>query len=79
VWLAVSPGSGSDDGTRRLETRRARGLAALAALDADHRAGRVPASAYEQRRARLLADLERVYGALDRGGVPPGGGQGLAA
>jgi hypothetical protein len=49
------------------------------ALDADHRAGRVPTPAYEQRRARLLADLERVYGALDRGGVPPGGGQGLAA
>ncbi len=71
--------SGRDDSRRRLEARRARGLAALAALDADHKAGRLPAPAYEERRARLLADLERVYGALDRGGVPPGGGQGLAA
>ena len=79
VWLAMTPGTGSDDSRRRLEARRARGLAALAALDADHKAGRLPAPAYQERRARLLADLERVYGALDRGGVPPGGGQGLAA
>ena len=79
VWLAMTPGKSPDEGRRRLEQRRARGLAALAALDADHRAGRVAAAAYEERRARLLLDLERVYGALDQGGVPPGGGQGLAA
>ena len=79
VWLAMTPGTAGDDSRRRLEARRARGLAALAALDAEHKAGRLPAPAYEERRARLLADLERVYGALDRGGVPPGGGQGLAA
>ncbi|MBK5296592.1 MAG: hypothetical protein JJE40_05480 [Vicinamibacteria bacterium] len=79
VWLAMTPGKEGDDGRRRLEARRARGLATLAALDADHRAGRVPALAYQERRARLLADLERVYGALDLGGVPPGGGHGLAA
>jgi hypothetical protein len=79
VWLAMTPGSGSDDSRRRLEARRTRGLAALAALDAEHRAGRLATPAYDQRRTRLLADLERVYGALDRGGVPPGGGQGLAA
>jgi hypothetical protein len=79
VWLAMTPSTSRDDGRRRLEARRARGLAALAALDADHRAGRVQSPAYDERRARLLADLERVYGALDQGGVPPGGGQGLAA
>lgn len=79
AWLAMTPGAGPDDGRRRLEARRARGLAALAALDADHRAGRVQGPAYEERRARLLAELERVYGALDQSGVPPGGGQGLAA
>ncbi len=79
AWLAMRPGSGSDGSRQRLEARRARGLAALAALDADYRAGRLLAPAYEERRARLLADLERVYGALDGGGVPPGGGQGLAA
>ena len=79
VWLAMTPPTRFDDGTQRLEARRARGLAALAALDADQRAGRVPQPAYEERRARLLAELERVYGALDRNGVPPGGGQGLAA
>jgi len=79
VWLATTKGAGPDDGRRRLEARRARGLAALAALDADHRAGRVSGAAYDDRRSRLLTDLERVYGALDQGGVPPGGGQGLAA
>ena len=79
TWLAMRPSTSRDDGRRRLEARRARGLAALAALDADHRAGRVRSPAYDERRARLLADLERVYGALDQGGVPPGGGQGLAA
>lgn len=79
VWLAMTPGADHEDGRRRLEARRARGLAALAALDAEHRAGRVAKPAYEERRARILADLERVYGALDQGGIPPGGGQGLAA
>ncbi len=79
VWLALTPGTRTDDRRQRLEARRARGLAALAALDADHRAGRVQVPAYDERRARLLAELERVYGALDQGGVPPGGGQGLAA
>lgn len=79
VWLALTRERNPDDGRRRLEVRRARGLAALAALDADHRAGRVQHPAYEDRRARLLAELERVYGALDQSGVPPGGGQGLAA
>jgi hypothetical protein len=78
-WLAMTPSPGTDGTRQRLEARRARGLATLAALDADHRAGRVPEAAYEQRRTRLLADLERVYGALDQGGVPPDGGQGLAA
>ena len=42
VWLAMTPGKRHDDGRRRLEARRARGLAALAALDAEHRAGRLP-------------------------------------
>jgi hypothetical protein len=79
VGLAMTKGTGPDDRRRRLEARRARGLAALAALDTDHRTGRVSAAAYDERRSRLLADLERVYGALDQGGVPPGGGQGLAA
>jgi hypothetical protein len=78
LWLALTPG-GADDVRPRLEARRRRGLAALSALDADHRAGRVAGAAYDERRARLLADLERVYGALDQSGVPPGGGQGLAA
>jgi hypothetical protein len=62
-----------------LETRRRRGLAALASLEADRAAGKVADTPYADRRARLLADLERVYGELDALERPPDGGQGLAA
>lgn len=62
-----------------LETRRRKGLAALASLEADRAAGKVADTAYADRRARLLADLERVYGELDALERPPDGGQGLAA
>jgi hypothetical protein len=80
VWLSVrTPTHSGESRRRQLEARRARGLASLAALDADHKAGRVATAPYEERRARLLADLERVYGELDAGGGPTGGGQGLAA
>jgi hypothetical protein len=80
AWLAMTPAPPTDAVRRqKLEARRARGLAHLAALDADHRAGRIADPAYAERRARLVADLERIYGELDAGGTPPGGGQGLAA
>lgn len=62
-----------------LETRRRKGLAALASLEADRAAGKVADTVYADRRARLLADLERVYGELDAIERPPDGGQGLAA
>ena len=80
VWLARRPVS-HDDSRRRttLEGRRAKGLTALAALDAEYRAGSLAEAAYERQRASLLADLERVYAELDAGGRPPEGGRGLAA
>jgi hypothetical protein len=64
---------------KELEARRSRGLAALAALDAQRRDGTVDEARFGQRRAQLLDQLERVYGELDGGGDLPGGGQGLAA
>ncbi|HEX6210085.1 MAG TPA: hypothetical protein VF136_04870, partial [Methylomirabilota bacterium] len=64
---------------QELEVRRERGLTALAALEADRRAGRVTGELYASRRATLLQQLDRVYGALDADGTLPGGGQGLAA
>jgi hypothetical protein len=80
VWLARTPASRSD-GRRRatLEARRAKGLAALSALDAKHRDGGVAEAAYERQRAALVADLERVYAELDAGERPPDGDRGLAA
>jgi len=80
IWLARTPRS-RDDNRRRttLEARRAKGLAGLAALDADYRAGGIAEAAYQRQRAGLLADLERVYAELDAGGRPPDGGRGLAA
>jgi hypothetical protein len=64
---------------RELETRRSRGLAALAALDAQRQSGAVDEARYGQRRAQLVDQLERIYGELDGDGDLPGGGQGLAA
>ena len=80
LWLARVPAGRAAQARRAaLEARRSRGLAALAALDADHHAGRVTAAEHEQRRGRLMADLERIYGELEAQRVPPGGGRGLAA
>src|SRR5262249_5576358 len=59
---------------QELEARRSRGLAALAALDAQRREGAVDDARYGQRRAQLIDQLERIYGELD-GGDLPGGGQ----
>ena len=79
-WLARVPAGRAAQARRAaLEARRSRGLEALAALDADHHAGRLTAAEHEQRRGRLLADLERIYGELEPERVPPGGGRGLAA
>jgi len=80
VYLSVT--RPSEAATRRrqsLEARRTRGLAALAALDAERQRGAIGGTAYESRRAKLLADLERVYGELDQAAQPPDGDQGVAA
>jgi hypothetical protein len=81
LWFIAFPGQFEAAGARRraLHERREKGLAALAALDAEHRAGRIEADLYTARRATLVAQLERVYGELDlEGGTTPGG-QGVAA
>ena len=81
VWLIVFPGQFEAAGARRraLQERREKGLAALASLETEHRAGRIDEAAYTARRSALVAQLERVYGELDlEGGTTPGG-QGVAA
>ena len=82
AWIASSGQADDKQLTahrKELEARRSRGLAALAALDAQRRDGAVDEARYGQRRAQLLDQLERIYGELDGGGDLPGGGQGLAA
>ena len=80
VYLSVNrPADRAAARRQVLETRRRKGLAALAALEAEHARGQVTESAYAGRRARLLADLERVYGELDALALTPDDGQGLAA
>ena len=81
VWFIVFPGPFEATGARRraLHERREKGLAAIAALDADHRAGRLDEAHYTARRALLVAQLERIYGELDLEGATTPGGQGVAA
>jgi hypothetical protein len=81
LWFMVIPGPFEATGARRraLHERRENGLAALAALDAEHRAGRIDEAHYTARRATLVAQLERVYGELDQEGATGSGGQGVAA
>ena len=80
VWFVVFPGPFEATGARRraLHERREKGLAAIAALDADHRAGRLDEAHYTARRALLVAQLERIYGELDLEGATTPGGQGVA-
>jgi hypothetical protein len=80
VWFLLFPGhlQAADARRRALLDRREKGLAALSALERDHRAGRIGETEYTARRATLVSQLERVYGELDAGGAPPGG-HGVAA
>jgi hypothetical protein len=79
VWFIVFPGQLEAAGARRkaLQERREQGLASLAALEQAHRAGRIGDADFGERRGRLVAQLERVYGELDAEGGA--GGQGAAA
>ena len=81
VWFMIFPGQFEAAGARRraLHERREKGLAALAALDAEHRAGRIDEAHYADQRTTLVAQLERVYGELDLEGATTPGGQGVAA
>jgi len=73
VWLAAARAGGATDAEierRALEAARERGLSALAALEAERRAGRIDPGAFEQQRQALVAALERIYADLDATGAP---------
>lgn len=80
AYASFAPGQVDAVSSRRrdLLDRREKGLAALATLEQQHRAGSVDEARYQSRRATLVAQLERIYGELDADGSTPGG-QGVAA
>ena len=80
VWFMVFPAPLQAAAARRraLHDQREKGLTALAALEQQHRDGRIADADYAARRSALVTQLERVYGELDADGATPGG-HGVAA
>jgi hypothetical protein len=56
----------ADRARERLEQRREKLFAELTALEQRHRDGAVDAARYAERRAELIAALERIYAEIDR-------------
>jgi hypothetical protein len=68
-WWGARAGRGQvteASGHDRLEKRRSQLFNELAALEEQHRAGRVDPQKYAARRGELVAALERVYAEIDR-------------
>jgi hypothetical protein len=68
VWAAMSAGRSSGDASRRaaLVERRDRLMADLVRVEEQRRAGTLDERRYAARHSDLVAQLERVYGELDR-------------
>jgi hypothetical protein len=64
---------------RRLEARREHIFRGILEIDAQQRAGAIDADRGSLRRADLMAELERIYGALDTGRGPQDSDRGIAA
>ena len=76
--------SGRDRGAeaarrKHIESRREKAFAELVKLEEQKRSGKIDAARHQSRRAMLVAQLERIYGELDRVGPAAGGDEGLAA
>ncbi len=71
AWGAATPAAAEGaDRRRRLEQRREKRFAELVMLEQQHRSGKVGDTRYGNRRAELLADLERIYADLDDALIP---------
>jgi hypothetical protein len=80
TWLSLSGRGRREEAARMLVSRRETLLNQLAQVEARHRAGTVDGAAYAKRRAKILDELEGIYGALDEEHArPQGGGEGVAA
>jgi hypothetical protein len=80
AWLAIGGRSQREDSRHALVARRDTLLGQLAQLESRRRAGAPDAEAQAKRRARILGELEQIYGELDEAHPgPQGGGEDVAA
>ncbi|HVQ16216.1 MAG TPA: hypothetical protein VMS40_21590, partial [Vicinamibacterales bacterium] len=80
AWLAFSSRSRRDESRQTLVARRDTLLGQLAQIESKRRSGAADAEAQGRRRARILVELEQIYGELDEAHPgPQGGGEGVAA
>jgi hypothetical protein len=80
AWLSISGRSRQNDARQALVARRDVLLGQLAQMEAKRRSGAVEGDAQARRRARILSELEQIYGELDQAHPgPQGGGEGIAA
>jgi hypothetical protein len=80
AWLAFTGRSRRDESRQALITRRDTLLGQLAQIESKRRSGAADADAQAKRRARILGELEQIYGELDEAYPgPQGGGEGVAA
>ena len=72
AWGAATPdrSAAGAERRRRLESRREKRFRDLVKNEQQHRAGRIGATRYANRRSELLADLERICAALDDEAAP---------
>ena len=80
AWGAVTPHreAAGAERRRRLESRREKRFEDLVRNERQHRAGRIGDTRYGNRRAELLAELERIYAELDDDAAPAPPGAGVA-
>ena len=80
AWLAFGGRSRRDESRQTLVARRDTLLGQLAQIESKRRSGAADAEAQARRRARILVELEQIYGELDEAHPgPQGGGEGVAA
>jgi hypothetical protein len=80
AWLALRGQSRKEDTRQTLVARRDTLLGQLAQMESKRRAGTPEADGQARRRARIISELEQIYGELDDAHPgPQGGGEGVAA
>jgi hypothetical protein len=79
AWLAIRGQSRTEDTRQALVARRDTLLGQLAQIESRRRAGASDADTQAKRRARIITELEQIYGELDDAHPgPQGGGEGVA-